>query len=375
MEQPAGVYTSYSKLCYMQLSPSPIYGSPRDRDLFVGREAELQRAVAAVASGLNTLVVGPRRIGKSSFLHRLGQLLHDPDHGQARDSEPSPGYQVTTSEGAHARSAPVMGDIGDLRVVYVPGEQASGARELLTECFVAVSDNQFTARVAARATEELGDVIELFRQDVAAQVARRGRVVVLLDDPDEAGFHMLFGRFRDLMWQVEATWVVAGSAGRAIYMAPPADAFFSAVVQLGPLPHDESLELLRRRLPDVADTAVLERLVDMAQGDPNVLLQVAVDVFVNHADPADVEHNTWRLDEVAARLGRPATMLVAELLSLGPVSASDPVLLSRLGWTRPRLLQVLQQLEEAGVAQSERAKVDGKSRRLFWLTSGAGAKV
>jgi hypothetical protein len=116
-------------------------------------------------------------------------------------------------------------------------------------------------------------------------------------------------------------------------------------------------------------------LVDLAQGDPNVLLQVAVDVFVNHADLADVEHNTWRLDEVAARLGRPATMLVAELLSLGPVSASDPVLLAKLGWTRPRLLQVLQQLEEARVAQSERAKVDGKSRRLFWLTSGAGAKV
>jgi hypothetical protein len=357
----------------MQLSPSPIYGSPRDRDLFVGREAELRRAVAAVASGLNTLVVGPRRIGKSSFLHRLGQLLHDPDHGQA--SEPAPGYQVTTSDGTHGGSAPVMGDAGDLRAVYVPGEQASGARELLTECFVAVSDNQFTARMAARTTEELGDVIELFRQDVAAQVATGRRVVVLLDDPDEAGFHMLFGRFRDLIWQIEATWVVAGSAGRALYMAPPADAFFSAVVQLGPLSHDESLELLRRRLPDVADTDVLERLVDMAQGDPNVLLQVAVDIFVNHADLADVEHNTWRLDEVAARLGRPATMLVAELLSLGPVSASDPVLLSKLGWTRPRLLQVLQQLEEAGVAQSERAKVDGKSRRLFWLTSGAGAKV
>jgi hypothetical protein len=317
------------------------------RALFSGREAELQRAAAAVGSGLNTLVVEPRRIGKSTFLHRLGGLLHDPDRG----------------------------DVVDLKVVYVHGEQASGARQLLTNCFVAVSDNRCAARTSANTIQELRDVIELFRQDVSAQTARGRRVVVLLDDPEEAAFHKLFGRFHDLMWQVKATWVVASSTDRAIYMAPPAGAFYSSVVQLGVLTHDESLEFLRRRLPNMADTVVLERLVDMAQGNPNVLLQVAIDVFVNHADLADVERDTWKLDQVSARLGRPATMLVAELLRLGAVSSNDPVLLAKLGWARPRLLQVLQQLEEAGVVQSDQRGFDGGLRRSFWLTSSAGAKT
>lgn len=347
------------------------------RVLFSGHEAALQQAVAAVASGLNTLVMEPRRIGKSTFLHRLGKRLADLNHGQPEASQLYPADQVTTGDLDNVRSAPGTGHVGDFKVVYVHGEQALGARELLSKCFVAVSDNKCAARMAAKTTQELGYVIDLFRQDVSAQAARGRRVVVLLDDPEEAAFHNLFGRFHDLMCQVEATWVVAGSAGRAIYMAPPAGAFYSAVVQLGVLSHDESLKFLRRRLPNpnVTDTVVLERLVGMAQGNPNVLLQAAIDVLVNHADLADVERDTWRLDEVSACLGRPATMLVAELLSLGPVSSSDPVLLAKLGWTRPRLLQVLQQLEEAGVVQSAQHGFEGESRRSFWLTSSAAAKT
>jgi predicted ArsR family transcriptional regulator len=67
-------------------------------------------------------------------------------------------------------------------------------------------------------------------------------------------------------------------------------------------------------------------------------------------------------------VGRAAAMLVAEVESLGPVSASDERLLSRLGWTRERAAQVFKQLEEAGlVVFSELRDGPGRPRKVYRL--------
>jgi DNA-binding MarR family transcriptional regulator len=71
-------------------------------------------------------------------------------------------------------------------------------------------------------------------------------------------------------------------------------------------------------------------------------------------------------EERLAELGRSAFMLMAELESLGPASASDKQLLQRLGWTRSRAVQVFRQLEEAGLVTSETVKGDsGRPRKVY----------
>ncbi len=46
--------------------------------------------------------------------------------------------------------------------------------------------------------------------------------------------------------------------------------------------------------------------------------------------------NLYAVQARAAELGRAPGMLFTEVMDLGPVSASDKMLLDRLGWTRPR---------------------------------------
>jgi predicted ArsR family transcriptional regulator len=71
----------------------------------------------------------------------------------------------------------------------------------------------------------------------------------------------------------------------------------------------------------------------------------------------------------AQRLGRPAEMVVAELEASGPLSASDERLLRRLGWTRERAVQVLKQLEGAGLVTTSLQKgPSGRPRKLYGLT-------
>jgi predicted ArsR family transcriptional regulator len=60
---------------------------------------------------------------------------------------------------------------------------------------------------------------------------------------------------------------------------------------------------------------------------------------------------------------------MAELSGREPVSASDPELLSALGWARTSLLKTLETLENAGlVASWSEPAGTGRPRRLFATT-------
>ena len=68
--------------------------------------------------------------------------------------------------------------------------------------------------------------------------------------------------------------------------------------------------------------------------------------------------------------GRPAHMLSSELEALGGASASDDRLLSRMGWTRARAVQVLGELEKAGLVTTSSVKTgQGRPRKIYKLIS------
>jgi DNA-binding MarR family transcriptional regulator len=76
--------------------------------------------------------------------------------------------------------------------------------------------------------------------------------------------------------------------------------------------------------------------------------------------------------EALAQVGRPARMLAEELDALGWASASDQRLLDRMGWTRPRVVQVIAELESRGLVEMrEESTGRGRPRKLYRLTPAA----
>src|SRR2546421_10505652 len=60
------------------LSSRPLSTSARDRALLIGRAEAVTKVVKAVMLGLNTMVLGGRGVGKTSFLHLCEwQLQHE----------------------------------------------------------------------------------------------------------------------------------------------------------------------------------------------------------------------------------------------------------------------------------------------------------
>ncbi len=65
-------------------------------------------------------------------------------------------------------------------------------------------------------------------------------------------------------------------------------------------------------------------------------------------------------------------MLAGEIDALGWVSASDQRLLDRMGWTRPRVVQVMAELESGGLVEMrEESAGRGRPRKLYRLTPAA----
>lgn len=317
----------------MDLSPRPLLDTEPDGRLFAGRGRELDRIVAAARDGLDALVVGGRGAGKTSVLRRATMLLRD--------------------DGIDA--------------AFVDGRGADGLEPLLSlvtaalalEPFVTVADPSPNAIPEVRALGLLGRVVGPDRQPV-----------VLLDEvPDGPTGHALFGRFRDELWQLPVTWIVAVSADdRAALTTPPADAFFTRIVELGALSADDRRAIVERRAGPEAPPPAIDAVADASDGTPRHLLSLA----------REAAADGWRTDRVTAaatdrstrlaRLSAPARRLVAELEASGSLYASDPEVQARLGWSRVRIVQVLGELGAAGMVRSQRAVGPaGRSRTLYSL--------
>ena len=313
------------------LSGRPLLDHAADASLFVDREPELRRLRDAVDRRLNAAVVGPRGIGTTSLLRRL-------------------------QAGLRPRVA----------VAFVVGESAGSLPDLLAlvaaELRVEPADPATALRGEPTATERLLALVHALH---AAD-----RAYVLLDGYSSArDAHTLFGRLRDELWTLPLRWIVAvPDADRGVVLAPPADAFFDTVVELGPLPPAAAAALVRARVdPTELSDDVLADVVTAGAGVPRALVAAARAAVAEPGAGGRLGAAAARRRALAERVGRPAEVLLAELDSLGPVSAGDRRLLRRLGWTRARAVQVLGQLERAGLvhAEPQRGGTAGRPRTLY----------
>lgn len=196
--------------------------------------------------------------------------------------------------------------------------------------------------------------------------------VIIVDDVTASAGHSVFGQLRDQLWELGYVWVVAArTAERGGLLLPPADAFFQRVITVEPLRTGEANELIaKRRREDPGAWA--EEAARVVGGNPRRLLDVARDVVAHNVPAEIVLGSIANRDAAIHKLGRPESMLAAELDALGAAAASDDALLTRLGWTRSRAVQVLTRLEEAGLVRPENVRAgQGRPRKVFRLTPPA----
>jgi Cdc6-like AAA superfamily ATPase len=324
----------------MQLSARPLLDNAADQALFAGRDPFLRKIDRSLRTGLNCVVVGDPGSGKTSLVRALM-------------------YRADAS--------------GDpVHFSYLRAVDARTATDLLGAAVSAVSGRnrgEFDRRSAIELVDELGAAVAAQRESTPGR-----RVIVVEDVLARAGAEV-FGSLRDELWQyVDAQWLVTTSTAQAPgLLRPPADVFFEIRIEIGPLTAAESREILRRRTgpedapipPDVLAAAA-------AADTPRRLLDLALELSADRAVGGLRLTTLAGLKDRAAALeqvGRPARMLAQVLEVLGWASASDERLLDRMGWTRPRVVQVMAELESRGLVQMrEESTGRGRPRKLYRLT-------
>ena len=339
----------------LQISRRPLAASEADAALFVDREPETRSVTKALQLGFSVLVLGDPRSGRTSFLHHLERCF----------GEQTPVFvDLQRYETQHDKVLAIRAALGE--------DVRNRPR------YESVQESHLFDAMGWRKIDEEPVIHETGIAKMAS--ASKDRQIILLDNADPDFTHLVFGRFRDVLWQFPHQWVVSGDLGQRMqYLRPPADAFFDAIVELEELSGKDGADLLRKRVDTAKgskEAAALRRVIpaivdSVPELTPGQLLAGARFALLNDRSPTASLEDIGALQQRAAALGRNTAMLFNELEVLGPVHAGDKRLLGRLGYTRPRVVQLLKELEEAGLVT---AKAEGK-RRVYEIAKPRGDRA
>lgn len=300
----------------MRLRNRPLLLGSLDEELYVSRPKLEQALYRALGDDRNMLLVGERGSGKTTLLRRL--IVDSPD----RD------FKII--------------DAGPVSTVH-------NLIRLIGRSLGQDADEQ------QGASNDPVDLVEAL-----SRLPHVPGVVLVIDgplDPDVA--YIFFGRLRDQVWRMPNTWIVTATPEEAgALRTPPADAFWSLVLEVGNLSTDEIDQLLDRGL-DEQERAQLRAQAEQPIFAPaRHVVRWAQDVLDGRSPTDDRQ-----LKERADKLGRQAAMALSELMALGrPAAAGDEELLRRLGWTRANASRWLSRMEEAEILRSFAGPSKGQGR-------------
>ena len=307
----------------LSLSQRPLSSSDADHRLFVDRNSELERVDRSLRLGLNVYIHGARGMGKTTFLHQVQRSHPRAHYCRIKDSE--------AFKGTLAKLERVVGGQSG----FVTTMEAFG---MLTNAMPEES------------------LVRILRQAVSQPSDEPSRVV-LLDDLDEEGRRKLFGRLRDELWEIPVQWVVSGTEP---YLEAPVDAFFETTIKLEHLEREtlQQLLYLRAQTGSAEEQAVLRDIADSVSATispctPRRALSIARDVFLSD-DAMGASSRLEEMQHLRSELSESAARVLDGLMVHGPTHAGDDQLLVEVGVTRSRVVQLLAELETAGLVTAQR---------------------
>ena len=324
----------------------PLAQSRVDQRRFVDRTRETDDIIRAVAASRPVLLLGDRGSGRTSLLNHVAWLL-------ARQKEPC---QSVIVSGELASTPSQLLGVLVARVQRLAEPDGSRGRWIDDLRALSMPDGPFGQVVQPAIVIELVDLL-------GERLAALDRPVCLMVDGIAATVaHGVFGNLRNELWALQgASWVVAGdNAAEALYLEPPADAFFEQTVKLGPLSDADAAKLLRAHIPDLTD-ADSERAIAVAEGNPRRLLRAAGDIQAGIAPAVTKTHDLAQ--QATAVAGPLAGALVAYLAAHGPAAASDQPMLRQIGASRQRASQLMHELESAGLLETIEQQESGRRGR------------
>jgi hypothetical protein len=328
------------------MSLHPLAQSRADQRRFVDRTRETDAIMQGVAASRPVLLLGDRGSGRTSLLNHVSWLLaRGEDHRET----------VMVSGELATNPSQLLGVlVARVQRLAEPG----GPRGRWIEELQALSmpDGPFGEVIQPAILMELVDLLS----DRLAALDHP--VCLMVDGIAPTVAHGVFGSLRNELWALQgAAWVVAGDRdSEALYLEPPADAFFEHTVRLGPLTDADSAKLLRAHVPELSGADV-ERAIVVAQGNPRRLLRAAGDIQAGMTPAAPAADELAQ--KAAAVGGRLAGALVGYLGAHGPTSASDAVMLRQLGASRQRASQLMHALESAGLLETIERHEPGRRGR------------
>ncbi len=328
------------------MSGPPLAQSRADQRRFVDRTRETDAIIRAVADSQPVLLLGERGSGRTSLLNHVAWRL-------AHQSEPSDTVIVS---GELASNPSQLLGVLVARVGRLAEPAGSRARWIEDLRALSLPDGPFGQVAQPAILMELVDLL-------GERLAELERPVCLMVDgiaPKVA--HGVFGSLRNELWTLEgATWIVTGdSAPEALYLEPPADAFFVHTVRLGPLGDADAAKLLGAHAPKLTGSEI-DRAIAVADGNPRRLLRAAGDIAAGVAPVKSPADDRVRQATVAA--GPLAGALVEYIAEHGPAAASDETMLRQIGASRQRASQLMHELETAGLLETIEQHEPGRRGR------------
>lgn len=312
------------------LSRRPLTASKRDQELFA-MVPELDVLRGAEKLGLNVYVGGGPGSGKTTLLRRIKYEC--------------PRIAVF----ARANST----------------ESASGLLDAIGDALTAPRAMPYPATDTELDVQRLETVLSGTLADWEDEEQRPR--MVLVDGASDEQIRVLFGRYRDTIWDLPLTWIVAG---RRSAPPPPSDAFFDRVVRLAPWPRERVKQLIELRVPQWPARACDDVAGILAPATPTRAL-LDLQALVLTRDRPELLQSFVDERAQASRLPGRLRDLYEVLNQAGPTHAGDEWLLESLGVSRSRIVHSLKELEALGMVRAER---DGRrvlyTSRLHSLVSG-----
>lgn len=349
----------------------PLVSYGETQNLFVPFEEENRRLLLAVETHENSIVIGERGSGKSSFLNRFFYEFENDSH-----------FIIAKMS---ALNMPNFNQTSFLSNVFNEIKDIAKNRSN-KEKFLEILQTYFASRQERETSpipNEEDDYYAMMKRfsSLIENLNKNGfTICIILDDTDKINSQLIWQAFRNMrdeIWKLRISIILTALPNQVSEITkPPLDHFFSYWIKLPAFDHMRAKQLIDRRLRDLGfDISVepntLEEIVNRADGNPRYILEIFKRLFEQTPIPRVITNR--EIDNLGVIFSNKLPELekqICEYLIRNPyTSASSESFIDDMGVKRPRLAQVLNSLKRRGLIGSRQ-----EGRQVTYFVTEKGLK-